>query len=64
MLRIEANPVFFSPFGFPKILGNLKCPAKELAHGRNTEAKDGHCYLHSELQDADLHKTQHKVGGY
>lgn len=39
-------------------------PGKELAHGRTTEAKDGYCYLHSDLQDADLHKTQHKIGGY
>lgn len=39
-------------------------PGKELAHGRQTEAKDGYCYLHSELQDADLHKTQHRIGGY
>lgn len=39
-------------------------PGKELAHGRETVAKDGYCYLHSELQDADLHKLQHKHEGY
>jgi RHS repeat-associated protein len=43
---------------------NSRTPGKELAHGRGTEAKDGYCYRHSELQDADLHKTQHKIGGY
>ncbi|WP_186108175.1 RHS repeat-associated core domain-containing protein [Burkholderia gladioli] len=43
---------------------NSRVPGKELAHGRGTEAKDGYCYRHSELQDADLHKTQHQIGGY
>jgi RHS repeat-associated protein len=43
---------------------NSRSPGKELAHGRGTEAKDGYCYLHSLLQDADLHKLQHKIGGY
>ncbi|TPQ30184.1 sugar-binding protein, partial [Burkholderia ubonensis] len=43
---------------------NSRTPGMELAHGRGTEAKDGYCYRHSELQDAVLHKTQHQVGGY
>ncbi|UVL58989.1 hypothetical protein LOY22_15305 [Pseudomonas sp. B21-035] len=43
---------------------NSRAPGRELAHGRNTTAKTGHCYRHSALQDADLHKTQHKIGGY
>lgn len=43
---------------------NSRVPGKELAHGRKTEAKDGYCYLHSDLQDADLHKTQHMIGGF
>ena len=43
---------------------NSRTPGKELAHGRETEAKNGYCYRHSELQDADLHKTQHQIGGY
>ncbi|WP_238145849.1 polymorphic toxin type 8 domain-containing protein [Burkholderia gladioli] len=43
---------------------NSRVPGTELAHGRGTEAKDGYCYRHSELQDADLHKTQHQIGGY
>ncbi|WP_409290189.1 RHS repeat domain-containing protein, partial [Pseudomonas sp. KCJK8927] len=43
---------------------NSKGKGKELAHGYNTEAKDGFCYRHSKLQDADLHKTQHRIGGY
>ena len=43
---------------------NSRTPGMELAHGRETEAKDGYCYRHSELQDADLHKTQHQIGGY
>jgi RHS repeat-associated protein len=36
----------------------------ELAHGHSTPAKTGHCYRHSEPQNADLHKTQHRIGGY
>ena len=43
---------------------NSRTPGLELAHGRETEAKDGYCYRHSELQDAVLHKTQHQIGGY
>ena len=43
--------------------GNIE-PGKELAHGRTTEAKDGYCYLHSTINDADLHKLQHRIGGY
>jgi len=35
-----------------------------LAHGHTTPAKTGHCYRHSEPQNAGLHKTQHRIGGY
>ncbi|WP_143518691.1 hypothetical protein [Pseudomonas lundensis] len=41
-----------------------KSPGLELAHGRTTPAKTGHCYRHSEPQNAGLHKTQHRIGGY
>ncbi|MCA8277778.1 hypothetical protein LGN17_35420 [Burkholderia sp. AU30280] len=40
-----------------------RTPGMELAHGRGAEAKDGYCYRHYELQNADLYKTQHQVGG-
>ncbi|WP_259192038.1 MULTISPECIES: polymorphic toxin type 8 domain-containing protein [Acinetobacter] len=43
---------------------NSRSKGFELAHGRTTEAKDGYCYRHSQLQNADLHKSQHKIGGY
>ena len=35
-----------------------------LAHKRGKRAKDGYGYDHSVLQDADLHKLEHKHGGY
>lgn len=35
-------------------------PGKELAHQRGREAAKGYDYRYSDLQDADLHKTQHK----
>ena len=41
-----------------------KSPGLELAHGHTTPPKTGHCYRHSEPQNADLHKTQHRIGGY
>ena len=37
---------------------------KELAHPRGKRAKDGHSYKDAKLQDADLHKLEHKHGGY
>ncbi|MQT49930.1 hypothetical protein GHO40_24895 [Pseudomonas helleri] len=41
-----------------------KSPGLELAHGHTTPAKTGHCYRHSEPQNADIHKIQHRIGGY
>jgi len=35
-----------------------------LAHPRGKRAKDGHSYKDAKLQDADLHKLEHKHGGY
>ncbi|WP_246130020.1 polymorphic toxin type 8 domain-containing protein, partial [Chitinophaga cymbidii] len=35
-------------------------PGKELAHERGREAAKGYSYKHSNLQDKDLHKLQHK----
>ena len=37
---------------------------KVLAHRRGMRAKDGHSYKHSDLQDVDLHKLEHRFGGY
>lgn len=37
---------------------------KVLAHRRGFRAKSGYNYLHSDLQDVDLHKLEHKHGGY
>ena len=39
-------------------------PGKELAHRRGKSAKDGHSYAHSDLQEIDLHRLQHKHEGY
>jgi len=39
-------------------------PGKNLAHRRGFEAKNGYGYDHSDLQDTDLHKLQHKHEGY
>jgi len=39
-------------------------PGKNLAHRRGFEAKKGHGYEHSDLQDIDLHKLQHMHEGY
>jgi hypothetical protein len=39
-------------------------PGKNLAHRRGFEAKKGYSYEHSDLQDIDLHKLQHKHEGY
>lgn len=43
---------------------NSKGRGKELAHPRGKRAKDGHSYKDAKLQDADLHKLEHKHGGY
>lgn len=37
---------------------------KVLAHRRGNEARSGFGYKHSDLQDVDLHKLQHKHEGY
>jgi len=39
-------------------------PGKNMAHRRGFEAKKGYGYGHSDLQDIDLHKLQHKHEGY
>jgi RHS repeat-associated protein len=39
-------------------------PGKELAHERGREAAKGHGYEHSNLQDKDLHKLQHKYDDF
>ncbi|HEY3357888.1 MAG TPA: polymorphic toxin type 8 domain-containing protein [Polyangia bacterium] len=39
-------------------------PGKQLAHERGREAAKGYGYEHSQLQDADLHRTQHKFDDY
>ncbi len=39
-------------------------PGKNLAHHRGFKAKKGYGYEHSDLQDIDLHKLQHKHEGY
>ncbi|MCI5143630.1 MAG: hypothetical protein D3909_18275 [Candidatus Electrothrix sp. ATG1] len=39
-------------------------PGKNLAHRRGFEAKKGYGYEHSDLQEIDLHKLQHKHEGY
>lgn len=39
-------------------------PGKELAHERGREAAKGYDYEHSNLQDRDLHRLQHKYDNY
>jgi hypothetical protein len=39
-------------------------PGKILAHRRGFEARRGFGYEHSDLQDIDLHKLQHRHEGY
>jgi hypothetical protein len=39
-------------------------PGKELAHERGREAARGYGYEHSNLQDKDLHKLQHKYDDF
>jgi RHS repeat-associated protein len=43
---------------------NSTGPGKELAHPRGQRAKDGYSYSGANLQDADLHKLEHKHEGY
>lgn len=44
---------------------NIRVPiGKNLGHRRGFEAKRGFDYRHSQLQDIDLHKLQHRHGGY
>jgi len=39
-------------------------PGKQLAHERGREAAKGYGYEHSQLQDKDLHKLQHKYDDF
>ncbi|PLK42112.1 polymorphic toxin type 8 domain-containing protein [Emticicia sp. TH156] len=39
-------------------------PGKDLAHERGREAAKGYSYEHSNLQDRDLHRQQHKHDNY
>ncbi len=39
-------------------------PGKEMAHERGREAAKGYDYSHTNLQDRDLHRLQHKHDGY
>ena len=39
-------------------------PGKDLAHERGREAAKGYDYEHSNLQDRDLHQTQHKFDDF
>jgi len=39
-------------------------PGKEMAHERGREAAKGYDYSHSQIQDKDLHKTQHKYDDF
>lgn len=44
---------------------NIRVPqGRNLSHRRGFEAKKGYGYEHSDLQDIDLHKLQHKYEGY
>ncbi|WP_419868701.1 DUF6443 domain-containing protein [Chryseobacterium sp. CT-SW4] len=48
----------------PRNSRNSKTRGTELAHPRGKRAKDGNSYKDAKLQDADLHKLEHKYGGY
>ncbi|CAA7196728.1 DUF6443 domain-containing protein [Chryseobacterium potabilaquae] len=48
----------------PRNSRNSKTRGTELAHPRGKRAKDGNSYKDTKLQDADLHKLEHKYGGY
>jgi RHS repeat-associated protein len=39
-------------------------PGKDLAHERGREAAKGYSYRHSNLQDRELHRTQHKFDDF
>jgi hypothetical protein len=39
-------------------------PGKDLAHERGRESAKGYSYEHSNLQDKDLHVTQHKFDDF
>lgn len=39
-------------------------PGKDLAHERGREAAKGYGYEHSNLQDRDLHRLQHKYDNF
>jgi hypothetical protein len=39
-------------------------PGKDLAHERGREAAKGYSYEHSNLQDRDLHRTEHKFDDF
>jgi hypothetical protein len=39
-------------------------PGKDLAHERGREAAKGYDYSHSNLQDRDLHRLQHKYDDF
>jgi hypothetical protein len=48
----------------PRNSRNSKGRGTELAHSKGKRAKDGHSYKDAKLQDADLHKLEHKHEGY
>lgn len=48
----------------PRNSRNSKTRGTELAHPRKQRAKDGNSYKDAKFQDADLHKLEHKYGGY
>ena len=48
----------------PRNSRNSKTRGTELAHPRKQRAKDGNSYENAKFQDADLHKLEHKYGGY
>ena len=48
----------------PRNSRNSNSRGTELAHPRGQRAKDGHSYKDAKFQDADLHKLEHKHGGY
>ena len=39
-------------------------PGKDMAHERGREAAKGYGYEHSNLQDRDLHRLQHRYDNY
>ena len=70
-LKQEINSIASKSKRMSKKSGTLKPqtnirlpPTKQLAHYRGKRAKDGNNYEHSHLQSIDLHKLEHKYGGY